>query len=75
MPEPVHRTHPLATNVAGKHRAEPIPPETHGLVANVDATLEQEVLDVTQRQRETDIHQYDQVDYLGRRIETTERAW
>ena len=29
-----------------EHRAEPVPPETHRLVADVDATLEQEILDL-----------------------------
>ena len=33
----------------GKHLAEPVPPEPHRLVADVDATLGQQVLDLAQR--------------------------
>ena len=35
----------------GEHRAKPVPPEPYGLVANVDATIEEQVLDVALRQR------------------------
>jgi len=35
-------------DLRGEHRTEPVPPETHGLVANVDATFEQQVLDLAQ---------------------------
>ena len=31
-------------NLRGKHRAEAVPPETHRFVADIDATLEQDVL-------------------------------
>jgi hypothetical protein len=69
MPAPVtqapHVRHPLPPDVAGKHRAEPVPPHPHGLVADVDAALEQQVLDVPQRQRETHVHHHDQADHLG----------
>ena len=30
---------PLSTDLRGEHQAEPVPPEAHRLVANVDATL------------------------------------
>jgi len=38
------------TNLGGKHRAKPVPPESNGLVANVDTALGQQILDVAQRQ-------------------------
>ena len=41
----------LTADVAGKHRPEPIPPHPHGLVAQIDPALEQQVLDVPERQR------------------------
>jgi hypothetical protein len=39
-------------DLAGEHRAVPVPPVPHGLVADLDAALVQEILDVPQRQRE-----------------------
>ena len=35
-------------DLSRKHRTEPVPPETHRLVANIDAALEQDVLDLAQ---------------------------
>ena len=32
-----------------EHRAEPVPPKTHRLVADIDTVLEQQVLDLAQR--------------------------
>jgi hypothetical protein len=32
-----------------EHRAEPVPPKTHRLVADIDTALEQKVLDLAQR--------------------------
>jgi len=34
-----------------EYRAEPVPPEANRLVANVDASLKQQILDLTERQR------------------------
>ncbi|MFT7573510.1 MAG: hypothetical protein ACI9JL_004574 [Paracoccaceae bacterium] len=34
-----------------KHWIDPVPPETHRLVADVDAAFKQQVLDLTQRLR------------------------
>ncbi len=31
-------------DLRGEHRTEPVPPEPHGLMADVDATLEQQIL-------------------------------
>ena len=42
-------------------------------MAQVDATLEQEILDVPQAQREPDIHHHHEPDHLGRRVKRTER--
>lgn len=50
------------------------PSETHRLVAYVDPSLEQQVFDVPQAQREADVHQYNQANDLGRGIEIAERA-
>ena len=48
MPPPVavspHPAHSLPPNVRREQRPEPIPPEPYYLVADVDASLEQQVL-------------------------------
>jgi hypothetical protein len=35
-------------NLGGEHGTEPVPPETHRLVADVDATIEQQIFDLPQ---------------------------
>ena len=77
MPTPMARSHPLDTPLAdlrGKHWPEPMPPKPHRLMADVDAALVQKVLDVSQRQREPDIHHHSQADDFGRGLEVTERG-
>jgi len=44
----LRRLDTLAANVSREHRAEPVPPETDCFVADVDATLEQQIFDVPQ---------------------------
>jgi len=54
MPPPVARFHtldPSLPDLRGKHRTEPLPPSPHGLVANVDATLMKQLLDVASGSR------------------------
>jgi hypothetical protein len=53
-----HSLDPLATDLGGEHRAEAVPPKPHGFMADLDAALTQEVLDVPKRQREPHIHFY-----------------
>jgi hypothetical protein len=54
-PSPVtmgaHPIDPLPADLGGEHRAEAVPPIADGLVAEIDAALVQQVLDVAQRQR------------------------
>ena len=64
MPETPHAVHSLPTNVGSKHRTEAVPPEPHRLVTQVNAALEEQVLDVPQAQRETHIHHDHQPDDL-----------
>lgn len=66
---------PLATDLAGEHRAEPGPPQPHRLVADVEPSLEQQVLDIPQRQRVADVHLYDRPDHLRRAVKIAERAF
>jgi len=42
-------------------------------MADIDAALEQNVLDLAQRQRIPDIHHHRQADDFGRRVEITEQ--
>ena len=53
---------------------EPVPPEAHDLVADLDAALVQQVFDVPQRQRETDVEHHSQADDLVARLEVAEGA-
>jgi hypothetical protein len=36
-----HPACPLPANISRKHQAEPVPPQTHGLVTDIDTALEQ----------------------------------
>ena len=69
VPAPVakaaHARDALPTNVAGEQRPKPVPPHPHCLVANVDPSLEQQVLDVPEAERVLHIHHHDEADHLG----------
>ena len=60
-------------NHPGK-RGEPVPPHPHCLMAQIDPALEQQVLDVPQRQREPHVHHHDETDHPGRGVELAKRA-
>ncbi|MBA3898048.1 MAG: hypothetical protein H0X36_13145 [Sphingomonadaceae bacterium] len=64
----------LASDIAREHRAKAIPPEARRLVAEINPALEQEVLDIAQRQREPDLHHHHQADNFRRRIEVAKRV-
>ena len=68
MPAPLrmdaHLRDAPPADLGGEHRAEPVPPEPDGLVADVDPALGQQILDVAQRQRVSDVHHHDQADDL-----------
>ena len=49
----------------------PVPPEPHRLMADIDATLEQQILDLAQRQRIADVQHHSEADHLGRTVEIT----
>ena len=53
MPAPVrvcpYPINALPPDLGGAHRAEAVPPEAHGLVANIDPALGQQILDVPKR--------------------------
>src|ERR1700733_4056833 len=62
------------SDLGGEYRPKPVPPESDGLVADVDPTLGQKILDVAQRQRVSDVHHHDQTDALWRAVEISERV-
>tara|TARA_E500000331_G_scaffold322927_1_gene338143 strand:- start:239 stop:373 length:135 start_codon:yes stop_codon:yes gene_type:complete len=41
--------HAALPDLSQKHRTEPVPPEPHRLMTNVDATLGQQILDLAQQ--------------------------
>ena len=51
-------------DLRGEYRAEPVPPKTHRLVADVDATLEQQIFNLPQGKRIADVHHDREANYL-----------
>jgi hypothetical protein len=68
-----HVRDPLLSDLGGEHRTKPVPPEPDGLMADLDPTLGQQILDVAQRQRVSHVHHHDQTDDLWRAVEISER--
>ena len=46
LAEAVHPGDPLLADLGGEYRAEPVPPETDGFVADVDPAFVQKILDI-----------------------------
>jgi hypothetical protein len=49
----------------GEYRSDPVAPLPSRLVADIDAPLEPEILDLSQRQRIADIHHHREADHPG----------
>jgi len=62
--EAARPVHALAPDIAGERRTESVPPHAHGLMADIDPTLEEQVFHIPQRKREPHIHQHHETDYL-----------
>lgn len=60
-------------NFGCEYRAEPVPPESHRLVTDIDAALVQEIFHIPQRQRETGIQHHRQVDDFPTGFKVLER--
>jgi len=54
----------FAVDINGEHRAEPVPPKPHRLVANINAAFVQKILHVPKRKRKPDVHHYREADHL-----------
>jgi hypothetical protein len=60
------------SDLVGEHRTEAIPPKPYRLVADVDAPLKEQIFDLSQRQRITDVAHHREADHLGRTVEVLE---
>ena len=49
MSEAPHPANSLPIDLCSEQRSEPVPPEAHGSMTQVDPTLEQQILDIPQR--------------------------
>ena len=58
MAEMSHRKNPTLSDFTRENRPEPVPPNPHRLMGNIDPALVKKVLDVPQRQRAPDIQHY-----------------
>ena len=56
---------PVSSDLSGKHRAKPVPPKPNRFVADIDAALVQQILDISKRKWKPDIHHHRQADDLG----------
>lgn len=65
LPKAPHPFDPLSPEIRRKYRPEAVPPQTHRLMAEIDASLEQQILHIPQRQWKTNVHHRHEADYLG----------
>ena len=75
MPTPVARSQPLDpafSYLVCEHRPEPVPPVAHCFVADIDTPLVQQILDVSQREREPNVEHHREADDLGAGLEVAE---
>jgi len=56
----------------GEHRTEPVPPEPHRLMPDIDAAFTKNILDLAQPLRIPDVHHHREANTLGRRVEISE---
>ena len=64
---------PFSSDLRGKHRTEPIPPVPHCLVAYIDPAFMKEIFNVSERQREPDVHHNGPADDPWARFEVAKR--
>ena len=70
----LHSRNPTFPDFRGEHRPEPVPPEPHRFMADVDAPFMQQILHIAERQWKTDVHHHRQPNDLGRGLEVAQRA-
>ena len=69
---PIQFMDPVITNFSGEHRTKPVPPKSNRLVADIDATLVQQILNISKRKWKPNIHHHRQADDFGGRLEVLE---
>jgi len=76
MPLPVrtcaHPADPVSPDLSSKHRAKSIPPVPHRFVTDVDASLVQQVLDVSERKWKANVHHDRQANDLRAAVKVLE---
>ena len=65
---------PFSPYLRGEQRPKSVPPEPYRLVADIDATFMQQILDIAKGKWKPDIHHHRQADDLGGGFEVTEWA-
>ena len=63
-----YRFRPTFPDLVSESCAEPIDPEPHAFVADIDPTLMKKIFDVSERQRKSDIHHHAKLDDLRRSL-------
>ena len=69
-----YRFRPALADLMGEVSTEAVDPKPDAFVADVDPTLLQEVFDIAQRQRESDIHHHAKLDDLRRGFKAAKRV-
>lgn len=65
MPKAAHPTYTLPSNASCKHPPDPVPPQPHRLVTDVDPTYEQQIFNAAQRLRGPNAHLNQLADRFG----------
>ena len=66
MPECAHGCGSISTDLGSKYLTKAVPPEAYRLMCDVDSALVQEILNVPQRKRISNIHHHRQTDDSGK---------
>jgi hypothetical protein len=66
MTHPLLPSDPLASDIGNKQWTKAVPPQLHRLMADVDPTFKQDILDIPQAQREPYIKHHCRPDDLWR---------
>jgi hypothetical protein len=74
MSERAHRLDPTSADLRREDGAKPVSPEPHCLMRDIDPSLVQQVFDIPQRQRVSDIHHHREADDLRRGLEVAKNA-
>ena len=62
----------IGGHLRSKRRAEPIPPIADGFVADINATLMQQIFDIPKREWKSDVQHHRQADDFGAGFEVFE---